>query len=239
MKPPNAVRQVSNTRRTTPSRGRARTPPKALEPQGSHSDGKTPPQRTRSTAATHRAVSQDQHPRTPARTRSDASPNAAANREKDRGFKNAESRTTSGKFPRPGRAKSRSDGTAVCRLEIPLGHPAATFFEPDGTPFEIEHEREFVAGPGITAPRAIDPASGDETIVGANLLPVGEDNPPVHVGASNLASFLRRAAKRFDAETAAVPRGTKSECGATTEHAKSPTTVRPREQDEADQVAAQ
>ncbi len=140
---------------------------------------------------------------------------------------------------RPGRAKSRSDGTAVCRLEIPLGHAAATFFEPDGTPFEIEHEREFVAGPGITAPRAIDPASGDETIVGANLLPVGEDNPPVHVGASNLASFLRRAAKRFDAETAAVPRGTKSECGATTEHAKSPTTVRPREQDEADQVAAQ
>ena len=140
---------------------------------------------------------------------------------------------------RAGRAKSRSDGTAVCRLKIPLGHPAATFFEPDGTPFEVEHEREFIAGPGVTAPREMDPASGDETIVGANLLPVGEDNPPVHVGASNLASFLRRAAKRFDAETAAVRTGTVSQSGATTEHAKNPTTVTAHEQDEANQVAAE
>ena len=92
----------------------------------------------------------------------------------------------------------------MCRLRIPLGHPASKCFEADGSAFEIEHEREFVAGPGITAPRAIDPSNGEETIIGANLLPVGENNPPVHVGASNLGSFMRRAAKRFDTEAVAV-----------------------------------
>ena len=51
----------------------------------------------------------------------------------------------------------RDDGTAVCRLHIPLGHPAATFFEHDGTRFEVEHEREFVTRPGVTTPRANSP----------------------------------------------------------------------------------
>ena len=230
-------RRGSKTRRTTPSRDRARRPPEPLESHRSHS-GQNATANEAENRGDRPSRQRRQRPRTPSRTRSDPSGNAAAKRKKevDSRMQRAVPRAASS---RPGRAQSRSDGTAVCRLEIPLGHPAARFFEPDGTPFEVEHEREFVAGPGITAPRAIDPASGDETIVGANLLPVGEENPPVHVGPSNLASFLRRAAKRFDAETAAVPRGTKSESGATTEHAKNPTTVRPREQDEAEQVAAQ
>ena len=114
--------------------------------------------------------------------------------------------TNTGTAPRwrAGRATLRDDGTAVCRRRIPLGHPAATFFERDGTPFEIEHDREFVAGPGVTTPRAIDPTTGEETIVGANLLPVGDGNPLIHVGTSNLESFLRQAAKRFDVEAVAV-----------------------------------
>ena len=120
---------------------------------------------------------------------------------------------------RPSRATLRADGTAVCRLRIPLGHPASKCFEPDGTAFEIEHEREFVAGPGITAPRAIDPASGEEAVIGANLLPVGENNPAIHVGASNLGSFMRQAAKRFDAEAVAV----NEHSGRTGEDTKSPT----------------
>ena len=120
---------------------------------------------------------------------------------------------------RPSRATLRADGTAVCRLRIPLGHPASKCFEPDGTAFEIEHEREFVAGPGITAPRAIDPASGEEAVIGANLLPVGENNPAIHVGASNLGSFVRQAAKRFDAEAVAV----NEHSGRTGEDTKSPT----------------
>ena len=108
---------------------------------------------------------------------------------------------------RASRATLRDDGTVVCRLHIPLGHPAATFFERDGTPFEVEHEREFVAGPGTTTPRAIDPITEEETIVGANLLPVGDGNPLIHVGTSNLGSFLRRAARRFDVEAGARPDG--------------------------------
>ena len=92
----------------------------------------------------------------------------------------------------------------MCRLHIPLGTRPATFFERDGTRFEVEHEREFVAGPGVTTPRAIDPITGEETIVGANLLPVRDGNPLIHVGTSNLGSFLRQAAKRFDVEAVAV-----------------------------------
>ena len=31
---------------------------------------------------------------------------------------------------------AHEDGTASCRIRIPLGHPASTFHEEDGTPFE-------------------------------------------------------------------------------------------------------
>ena len=101
---------------------------------------------------------------------------------------------------RVGRAIEHEDGTASCRLQIPIGHPAATFHEPDGTPVEMEHELEFIAGPGITNLRVVDPVTRQETKVGGNLLEVSATNPEVHVGTSNLASVMRRAAKRFDAE---------------------------------------
>ena len=114
----------------------------------------------------------------------------------------------------PGRVVVHGDGTASCRVRIPLGHPASRFYEPDGTPFEVEHEREFVAGPGVTTLRAVDPASGAESAVGANLLPTDEGNALIHVGAANLASFLRRAARRFDAEAGARPRGCEDQAAA-------------------------
>ena len=104
---------------------------------------------------------------------------------------------------RVGRAVRHPDGTTSCRLRIPLGHPAATFIDENGTRLEVEHEREFAAGPGVTGLRAIDPITHETALVGGNLLPVSGSNPLIHVGASNLASFLRRAARRFDAEARA------------------------------------
>ena len=115
---------------------------------------------------------------------------------------------------RAGRAIEHEDGTASCRLRIPIEHPAATFHEPDGTAFRMEHELEFIAGPGITNLRAVDPVTGQETKVGGNLLEVSATNPEVHVGTSNLASVMRRAAERFDAEVRAQRRGERSPTGA-------------------------
>ena len=67
----------------------------------------------------------------------------------------------------------------------------------------MEQEREFVAGPGVTNLRAIDPATREEIVVGANLLEVSDTNPQIHVGTANLPSFRRQAAKRFDGEAIA------------------------------------
>ena len=106
---------------------------------------------------------------------------------------------------RLGRAVQQADGTAKCRLQIPLGHPAATWYEADGTAFEMEREIEFIAGPGVTSLRTIDPRTQRPIIVGANLLEVSETNPLIHVGSMNLSSTLRQAARRFDAEVKAVP----------------------------------
>ena len=58
------------------------------------------------------------------------------------------------------------DGTATCRIHVPVGHPAAKFHELDGTAFEMEHELEFIAGPGITNLRAVDPMTKEEKAVG-------------------------------------------------------------------------
>ena len=69
----------------------------------------------------------------------------------------------------------------------------------------MEREIEFVAGPGVTALRTTDPVSQKTVIVGGNLLEVSATNPLIHVGSMNLTSFLRQAARRFDAEARAAP----------------------------------
>ena len=48
------------------------------------------------------------------------------------------------------------DGTTRCRLQIPLGHPAARRRDNNGHVFEIEHAIEYAAGPGSQALRWIN-----------------------------------------------------------------------------------
>ena len=92
---------------------------------------------------------------------------------------------------------SRRTGTTRCRLQIPLGHPAAKRRDNNGHVFEIEHAIEYAAGPGNQALRWINPATNTEEPVGENLLPTTEDDA-VRISASNLASYLRKAARLFD-----------------------------------------
>ena len=57
---------------------------------------------------------------------------------------------------------AHEDGTASCRVHVPVGHPAETFHEADGTALEMDHELEFIAGLGITNPRAVDPVTRED-----------------------------------------------------------------------------
>ena len=89
------------------------------------------------------------------------------------------------------------DGTARCRLEIPLGHPAAKRRDNNGHVFEVEHAIEYAAGPGIQALRWINPTTRPEEPVGEDVLPTTEDDA-VRISASNLAAYLRKGARLFD-----------------------------------------
>lgn len=91
------------------------------------------------------------------------------------------------------RAVAHEDGTATCRIHVPVGHPAATFHEADGTAFEMDHELGFIAGQGITNLRAVDPVTREETAVGGNLLEVSATNPEMHVGTWATAERWRRS----------------------------------------------
>ena len=101
------------------------------------------------------------------------------------------------------RQQSLPDGRTMCRLQIPLGHPAARRTDQDGEEFEIEHHLTYVAGPGSQELRWLDPETGEEQGVGEDLLPA-EGDDVVRIGASNLAAYLRRAARVFDVSVRAA-----------------------------------
>ena len=98
---------------------------------------------------------------------------------------------------RVGYQSVHKDGTTHCQLEIPLGHPAAKRRDNNGHVFEIEHAIEYAAGPGNQALRWINPATQEEEPVGEDLLPTSDDDA-VRISASNLAAYLRKAARLFD-----------------------------------------
>ena len=98
---------------------------------------------------------------------------------------------------RVGYQSVHKDGTTRCRLQIPLGHPAARRRDNNGHVFEIEHAIEYAAGPGSQALRWINPTTRAEEPEGEDLLPTSEDDA-VRISASNLAAYLRKAARLFD-----------------------------------------
>ena len=100
---------------------------------------------------------------------------------------------------RVGYQRVHKDGTTRCQLEIPLGHAAAKRRDNNGHVFEIEHAIEYAAGPGNQALRWINPTTQEEEPVGEDLLPTSDDDA-VRISASNLASYLRKAARLFDSQ---------------------------------------
>ena len=95
------------------------------------------------------------------------------------------------------RQEELPDRRTTCRLQIPLGHPAARRADQDGEEFEVEYHVTYVAGPGSQELRWLNPETGEEQGVGEDLLPA-EGDDVVRIGASNLAAYLRRAARVFD-----------------------------------------
>ena len=103
---------------------------------------------------------------------------------------------------RVGPLQIRADGSTVCRLLIPLGHPASRRRDQDDQVFEVESWITYAAGPGSQELRQLEPGTGRERAVGEDLLPTAGE--PVRISADNLAAYLRKAARVFDTQVAAA-----------------------------------
>lgn len=105
---------------------------------------------------------------------------------------------------RIGQQVIHADGRRTCRLKVPLGHAASQMTDQDGVVFEVENEREYEAGPGMTTLKWVDPATGQRHPAGRDLLPANEDSA-ARIAANILSAYLRKAARVFDKEVRAVP----------------------------------
>ena len=99
---------------------------------------------------------------------------------------------------RIGEVEHRPDGSAHCRLLVPLGHPASRMITVNGNVVEVENARRYSTGPGRTAVTLIDPHTGRGTPVAWDLLPAGPGQSPLRATPEQLADALRRGIRAFD-----------------------------------------
>ena len=92
----------------------------------------------------------------------------------------------------------RPDGSARCALHIPLGHPASRMLTINENVIEVENARIYVAGPGRTTVRAIDPQTKRAEPVAIDLLPAGRGRAALTTTPEHLQSTLHRWAPVFD-----------------------------------------
>ena len=99
---------------------------------------------------------------------------------------------------RVGDVDRQPDGSARCALHIPLGHPASRMLTINENVIEVENARTYVAGPGRTPVRAIDPQTRRAEPVAIDLLPAGLGRAALTTTPEHLQSTLRRWAPVFD-----------------------------------------
>ena len=97
-----------------------------------------------------------------------------------------------------GDVELQPDGSARCALHIPLGHPASRMLTINENVIEVENARIYVAGPGRTTVRAIDPQTKHTQPVGIDLLPTGRERAALTTTPEHLQNTLRRWAPVFD-----------------------------------------
>ncbi len=97
--------------------------------------------------------------------------------------------------------KTLPDDRTETELEVPLGHHGSVMEDDESQQaFEVERMLTFTAGPGLTAVYELDPVTREKQAVDGTLrkLPPGEQ-PNYVISAEHLPSWLRRAARRYDA----------------------------------------